>query len=139
MYSHNQHNAKIINFNIDTTRVGYNRDPEMFGPSFWFTLHNGAAAYPVSPTPWIRASTKQLLISLPILIPCINCREHFFNFVRSSNLDDAVASRDKLFDYFVRAHNYVNARYGKPIMSIDEAKRMYGFDTGKVLVKLNYN
>lgn len=138
MYSH-QRDARFINFNVDRTRVGHNRDPELFGPSFWFTLHNGAATYPNAPTSWIRQSTKQLLISLPILIPCINCREHFFNFVRASNLDAAVSSRENLFAYFVNAHNYVNSRYGKPVISLADAKKMYGFDTGQVLVRINYN
>ena len=125
--------ARVTSFNpiemtISRSIIGHSTDPDIFGPSFWFTLHNGAVVYPKNPNELHRTGMKQLLFNLPLLVPCINCKEHFHAFLRDANLDDAVSSRDKLFKFFVDIHNYVNKRYSKPIISIEDAKILYGFD-----------
>ena len=90
-----------IYMNVITRRqpatVGYSFDPEVFGPSFWFTLHNGSTSYPINPSQFVKLGMKNLLINLPLLIPCINCREHFYAFLRSSDIDSDVSSKENLF------------------------------------------
>jgi hypothetical protein len=84
---------------------------------------------------------KQLLSTLPLLVPCVSCKEHFYSFIRQTDLDKVVSSRESLFEYFVNVHNYVNRRYGKPEMSIAQAKKLYGFDKPGVgsSIRITYN
>lgn len=117
-----------IYMTVSSTVYGSSYDPDAFGPAFWFTLHNSATSYPNNPTEPIRINMEQLLRTLPILVPCITCKEHFYMFVSQSNLKSATESRENLFKFFVDAHNYVNMRNNKPTMSIAQAKKLYGFD-----------
>ncbi len=120
--------------------AGSSFDPEIFGPSLWFILHNGITNYPIYPTAFVKCGMRDLLINIPLLIPCLNCREHFFTFLRASNIDDAVSSREKLFKFMVDAHNFVNLKYGKQTMSLESAKSFYGFNDPGVgaSVKIRY-
>lgn len=116
---------------ITNSNVGYSSDPNVFGPPFWFVLHNAAVSYPNFPTVYVKNKMKNLLINLPIIVPCLMCREHFHAFLLDADLDKSVSSKESLFKFFVDIHNYVNRRYGKPSMEIDEAKKLYGFDSDK--------
>lgn len=128
-----------LQMNVDTSMVGYTNDPVIFGPSFWFTLHNGAVSYPENPSAYVKAGMIQLIRNLPLLIPCKTpCREHFYDYVNRSDLNSAVASRENLFRFFVNIHNIVNSRYGKEIVTLAEAKEMYGFDTLRTTLTINY-
>jgi hypothetical protein len=120
--------AQPIEMSITHSVVGSSTSPDVFGSAMWFTLHNGVLSYPQNPTEFVREGMKQLLTNLPLLVPCLNCKEHFYTFIKTSNLMDAVSSREKLFKFIVDIHNYVNRRYGKRVYTLDEAKRFYGFN-----------
>lgn len=120
----NASSATIVSDTLTTSSY----DPAVFGPAFWFTLHNGATTYPTMPTDYVRNGMRQLLINLPLLVPCLVCREHFYEYLRDCKLDKAVESRENLFAFIVGVHNFVNVRYGKLPMTLAEAKRIYGFD-----------
>jgi hypothetical protein len=126
MYS-NQ-NIPLLNMKITSVTKGSSYDPDAFGPPFWFTIHNSATTYPVNPTPIIRDSMKCLLQNLPLLVPCVSCKEHFYTYLNSINLDNVVESKENLFSFTVNVHNYVNRRYKKPEMSLNDAKKLYGFN-----------
>lgn len=117
-----------IHMKITTSESGSSYDPDAFGPAFWFTLHNSSTTYPNNPTDVVRHKMKQFLTALPLLVPCVSCREHFYSFIQQTDLDKVVSSRESLFEFFVNVHNYVNRRYGKSEMSLDHAKKLYGFD-----------
>lgn len=116
-----------IQMNI-TTHGKSSYEPESFGPAFWFTLHNGSTTYPDNPTIVVQRGMKQLLIHLPFLIPCIKCREHYYNTIKNSNLDWVVSSRENLFTFLVDIHNDLNQENGKPTMDLDVAKQIYGYN-----------
>jgi hypothetical protein len=102
-------------------------DPEVWGPSFWFTLHNGAMKYPVKASPiWIERM-KGFILGIPVMIPCEKCADHATSYIESNykHLDEIVSGRDNLFKFFVDFHNKVNERYGKPIMSYENARKLY--------------
>lgn len=120
-----------IDMLITTSNVGSSSDPNIFGPPFWFVLHNAAVTYPISPTAYVREKMKNLLMNLPIIVPCLMCREHFHAFLLDADLDRSVSSKESLFRFFVDIHNFVNNRYGRPSMTIEEAKKLYGFDSDK--------
>lgn len=113
-------------------------DPEVWGRPMWFSIHNGAAKYPLRASKIVAQHMKGYILGLPYMLPCQNCSEHTkaYTAMNYDNLDDICSGRMKLFNFFVQLHNYVNKRYGKPIMSTEEAYKLY---TGKVKVsKLSY-
>jgi hypothetical protein len=83
---------------------------------------------------------KLLLQNISLLVPCTTCKEHFYTYLNSINLDNVVESRENLFAFFVNVHNYVNRRYRKPEMSLEEAKALYGFDRPNVgsMIRITY-
>lgn len=112
--------------------------PEVFGPAFWFTLHNGASKYPVEASPIQAEKMKGFIKGIPIMLPCERCSTHAQTYIESKDneLDDIVSGREKLFRFFWEFHNSVNRRYGKAEPSLEEAKMMY---MGKARVaSLNY-
>lgn len=104
-----------------------NRSPEVWGPPFWFTLHNGALNYPSLANPLCIERMKNFIIGIPVMIPCETCKEHATAYIEQHKdyLDYTCASRDKLFKFFVDFHNYVNIRLKKPEMGYDDAYRLY--------------
>jgi hypothetical protein len=119
-----------IQMHVGSALVGNSHDPDLFGPSFWFTLHNGATTYPVEANPTIQAMMKGFIIGLPIMVPCTACKEHAFRYINKANLDEITRSKENLFRFFVDFHNMVNTRYNRPVMTVDEAKKFYGYDGG---------
>ena len=133
--------SQPIEMNVTHSDVGSSVSPDIFGPAMWFTLHNGVISYPNQPTEFIKNGMKQLLVNLPLLVPCLSCKEHFYAFIRTANLNDAVSSKEKLFKFIVDIHNYVNRRYGKREYTLDEAKKLYGFNDPMKgsMVRINYS
>ncbi len=129
-----------INVKVTTTTQGSSYDPDVFGPAFWFTIHNATTTYPNRPTIFVQDGMKQLISNMHLLIPCVSCKEHFFAFLKTSDIHQATSSRDNLFNFFVNTHNYINRRFRKSEMSIADAKKMYGFDKQGVgsMVRITY-
>lgn len=112
--------------------------PDVWGPAFWFSLHNGAAQYPHKASPLWAQRMKHFIRGIPVMVPCTKCADHATAYVesRSDDLDEIVSSRDKLFIFFVDFHNFVNKRLGKPLISYREAYKLY---TGKAdVITLNF-
>lgn len=108
---------------IDTTITS----PQVWGPSQWFTYHNAANNYPENPSPLTKEKMKNIIIGIPVLLPCLKCKEHATAYIESrlKELDNIVSSKNNLFNFFVDFHNYVNERYNKKIFTYEEAKELY--------------
>jgi hypothetical protein len=102
-------------------------DPAFWGPAFWFSLHNGAARYPEQATRICAQRMKGFIIGIPYIIPCEICSEHSRAYIdsRQNNLDEICSSKEMLFNFFVDLLNSVNKRYGKPVMSYEDAFALY--------------
>jgi len=114
-------------------------DPRVWGPAFWFTLHNGAARYPIKASPICAERMKGFILGMPIMIPCEKCQDHATSHIEANygRLDKIVSGREQLFNFFVSFHNYVNERYNKPIMSNEDAYALY--TSGVNVTKLEYS
>jgi len=101
--------------------------PQVFGPPMWFTLHNAAAYYPENASPITKERMKNVILGLPVLIPCAKCKEHATSYIEKhyNDLDKICSGRDSLFKFFVDFHNYVNQRYSKRIFTYEEAMKLY--------------
>lgn len=102
-------------------------DPKVWGPAFWFSLHNGSVKYPIKASPLWAERMKGFILGIPVMLPCEKCADHAMAHIESNydKLDEIVSGRDKLFKFFVDMHNYVNRRYKKPEMSVEDAYKLY--------------
>ena len=104
--------------------------PNVWGPRFWFVFHIATTVYPTKPSSHVRTAFFNFILSIPLLLPCKECRNHCMKYI-SENLNvvkSAVFSRRQVFEFFVNFHNSVNRRRGKPIVTVDEAIELYGYD-----------
>lgn len=101
--------------------------PNIQGPPFWFNLHLSAAHYPKNPNNYVKNVMKYRILAIPIEIVCRVCKTHASAYIEShrDQLDYIVSSREKLFEFFVKFHNKVNERKNKPIVSVEDAWKMY--------------
>jgi hypothetical protein len=94
-------------------------DPSVWGPLFWYTLHNGAAAYPHQPTPTTQRRMIDFIAGIPAMLPCDACYAHACAYIvgyvdRYGGLGGAVKSRRALELFFEDFHDVANAHTGKP-------------------------
>ena len=140
-------NTKVENY-VDTnkldmkwTTVEYANpsDPRIWGPAFWFTLHNGAIRYPIKASRICAERMKGFILGIPVMIPCEKCQDHATSYIEAnySKIDEIVSGREQLFNFFVSFHNNVNERYNKPIMSNEDAYALY--TSGVNVTKLEYS
>jgi hypothetical protein len=120
-----------LNMKFTTAEYANSGNPEVWGPSMWFTLHNGSIRYPVKASPICAERMKGYILGMSVMIPCEVCQDHATAHVEANwhRLDDIVSGRQKLFNFFVDFHNKVNKRYNKPEMSYEDAYQLY---SGKV-------
>lgn len=85
--------------------------PSKWGPYFWGVIHLGCLA---------GSMTSEFITMYPSVIPCGVCGQHFAELIQELPFPD---SRDPmvLFEWSVDAHNKVNARIGKPILTTEQA------------------
>ena len=106
-------------------------NPEVWGPAFWFSLHNGAIYYPIKASPTWCERMKYFILGIPVMVPCEKCSDHATAYIEANydNLDNAVSGRDALFKFYLDFHNFVNKRVGKKDMSLAEAYKIYSSKT----------
>ena len=114
-------------------------DPSVWGPAFWFTLHNGSVNYPIKASPICAERMKGFILGMPVMIPCEKCQDHATSYIEANyfRLDEIVSGREQLFNFFVSFHNHVNELYNKPIMSNKDAYALY--TSGVNVTKLEYS
>ena len=101
----------------DTMKIRYKQlnnvnsgSPFVWGPAFWFSMHNGAWRYPKSASPFWKSRMKSFIQGIPVMLPCENCADHACAYIESQkhNLDHIVRGKDNLIKFFVDFHNFVN-------------------------------
>jgi len=117
-HNNNVYNPKIINsvahpdkndkINIrwETKKYVNTGDPVVWGPAFWFTVHNGAAKYPENASPLFVNKMKSYINGLPVMLPCTKCQIHATNHIEKvkaqGKLDKICSGRQELFNLFCR-------------------------------------
>jgi hypothetical protein len=119
--------SEMLDIKYETVNSADTKKPEVFGPPYWFTLHNASANYPVKASLWCAQRMKGYILGIPVTLPCESCSDHATAFIESKRdkLDYIVSGRAPLFEFFVEFHNFVNKRLGKPIVSVKDAYKMY--------------
>jgi hypothetical protein len=105
-----------------------NLEPHIWGPHYWATLHFMASTYDKNPNSSIKATMKNFIQSLPVFLPCKECQDHAFDYIKKTSLDKVVENRMALFTFFFNFHNSVNLRLNKPLMKFEDALALYNFE-----------
>lgn len=104
--------------------------PAVWGPRFWFVLHIATTVFPTRPSTHVRTAFFNFMLSIPLLLPCKECRDHCIRYMTENlkTAKSAVFSRRGVFEFFVEFHNSVNRRTGKPVVSLERAMELFGYD-----------
>ena len=107
--------------------------PQCWGPLQWKTLHLWTYWFPAqNPPAATRAAFVAHVKALAFLLPCPRCQRHWAEYVGNGDaVYAATASRDAVMQWAIDAHNAVNARLHKPVLSNEQALRAIesGFST----------
>lgn len=96
-------------------------EPHRWGPHVWATIHLCCIGAPVALDPMQQQQYRAFIMSLPHVIPCTTCSEHFQKVLESIPVDNHLTGKDDLFRWSVEVHNAVNARLDKPKVAYDDA------------------
>ena len=99
--------------------------PEVWGPVFWGTLHIVALAYPEEPSYAEKRAAKEFYKSMIFLLPCPACRQHFAEIIEGAPVENWLDNRKSLIEWNVSVHNRVNAKLGKPEISVEDFYKRY--------------
>lgn len=96
--------------------------PSCWGPVQWMALHQLARGYPrANPSEAQKAALVSYVTALADLLPCEHCSKHWRAL--SSSVVGSTGSRYDALKWTIDAHNAVNARLHKKVLSYEEAVR----------------
>lgn len=94
--------------------------PACWGPVQWMALHQIARGYPrENPSEAKRQALVQYVTALADLLPCSFCGDHWRKLAPS--IASATGSRYEALKWTIDAHNSVNARLKKPVLTYEQA------------------
>jgi len=99
-----------------------------WGPAGWHVLHAVGFSYPENPEIQDKENMLKFLYSFAYVLPCKKCRVHFVDLLEESIVDAqsaALQTRDALSHFLVDAHNAVNERTGKRVVSYAYVYSLY--------------
>ena len=115
-------------------------DPAVWGPGFWYTLHNRARVYSDNPSDCVRRQMTLFIESIPIAVPCSVCEQDARGYItkraQTDGLRDVVKNRTSLVQFFIEFHNYVNHKTGKPSVDSVKVSDMLLSDEGQFIYPL---
>lgn len=100
-------------------------DPQVFGKYFWGTMHLTALGAPDTFDATLANTYKGFFNQLANVLPCYSCKEHLVQTYQDISIDNALTGSHDLFAWTVGIHNAVNVRLGKPIMTVDDARKKW--------------
>ena len=102
---------------------------------YWNSLHYLSYNYPENPS---LENKKQILNLINKMrkngIACSYCRYHFNKWCTKNDIKKYIDNRNNLISFFINAHNDVNNRNNKKILSRNEVDKIYlNFDYNYLL------
>ena len=92
-----------------------------WGPYFWGALHIACLASPPVLSDEHKTAFRNLIESYTLTLPCPACQMHFREVLQMYPLEPNLNFGSDLFAWSVTVHNVVNAKIGKPIVSLRDA------------------
>ena len=101
-------------------------DPEIWGPHAWILLHTITFNYPENPCLEDKNNIRSFFKYFSYQIPCNKCKNHFIKYMNKNPLtNELLKSKDDLTDWLIDAHNRVNKRNKKKILTREEVINYY--------------
>lgn len=122
-----------------TLRLMYSTEKiykETWANPVWYLLHS--CAYYSRQEQYCGICFKAFVSCLRYVLPCPKCRNHLSENLHTIDIDDFINIPEGLFEYTVKLHNTVNKQLDKPILSTEDAKRIYD-PYGEPLARQNIN
>lgn len=112
---------------VEKDMIKSKKDPKYWGSRYWFVLHNASINYPIKASLTEKERMKGFILGIPVTLPCEKCKPHAQAYIMKNTefLDIICDGRNNLFKFFVDFHNTVNYRLGKPILTYDQAYKLY--------------
>lgn len=96
-------------------------DISEWGPLLWKLLH--ALSYrttnDISQLRLLKIKWKFLFDTLPLIIPCLDCRDHVIDYIKTNRIHwqsiTTIVQLGEMREWFFNFHNAVNTRLGKSI------------------------
>ena len=95
--------------------------PDMWGPNIWYVFH--ALSYSFNEKEKMRYVV--FMKSMPYILPCLICTDHFRITLQNSPPDKHITSRKSYIKWMVNTHNTVNKRLHKKIISLTQSNSIY--------------
>lgn len=96
---------------------------ETWANPLWYVMHS--CAYYSRQEQYCGMCFKAFMSCLRYAIPCPKCRNHLSENLQTLDIDDFINIPEGLFEYTVKLHNSVNTQLDKPVLSTEEARRIY--------------
>ena len=88
----------------------YYQSPEIWGKHVWFTIESIIAAY--NPLDNLeREALEMFLTSFAALLPCLECRKHYLNYISMNNLP--LDNKPKIWEWIYELQKQISLRNGK--------------------------
>ena len=100
-------------------------DPTVWGPSYWFFLHNVAFHYPNYPTTIQKKIYYRLIHNFHEFLPNKSIGNLFSKLINKYPVTPYLDNRDSFVRWIIFIHNRVNVQIGKKEITIDEAMDKY--------------
>ena len=102
-----------------------------WGPSAWNFLHTMSYSYPETPSEKEKLKFYTFLLMFASVLPCDICKDDFQKYLddkfEKQHLSDAFFSRETFTKFLIDAHNDVNLKLKKKVLSYDDVDKLYGF------------
>lgn len=96
-------------------------DPRIFGPGTWTVTHVLGLVSDESGKSGDYKFYERYVFRMVHALPCAKCRRHAVKYINSN----PVPKDKSMFEWSVNFHNTVNKRLKKPIVSLEDARKMY--------------
>lgn len=134
----------VVGISLDSynmLKVKYDRSQiskETWGNPIWAMIHICAYYAPNTLNRDWALSYKAFISCLMFAIPCPLCRANLVENLGTLNIDNYLRTNESVFEYSVALHNKVNKELNKPVISIEEARRIYS-PYSQPLIRQNAN
>jgi hypothetical protein len=102
-----------------------NINKQFWAHGIWFVMHFSALNAPAKLTREWSLAFKAFVCCLLYVLPCPICREHWKENLANLPIDSYLNTFSSIFEWTVAQHNSVNAMLEKPIISLDDANRLF--------------
>ena len=98
-------------------------DPKIWGPHAWNLLHTIANAYPENPNHDAQLNIERFIKTFSELLPCSTCKDDFRKYILKFPVQSK--SQKSLVKWMIDAHNHVNKKLGKKLVTYSEAEKLF--------------